>query len=42
MAIAKFLAREFDLAGSNALEAAKRDEIVDAINDLQNTWVRKS
>jgi len=37
MAIAKFLAREFDLAGSNALEAAKMDEIVDAINDLQNT-----
>ena len=42
MAIAKFLAREFGLAGSNALEAAKMDEIVDAINDLQNTMVRKS
>ena len=42
MAIAKFLAQEFGLAGSNALEAAKMDEIVDAVNDLQNTMVRKS
>ena len=40
MAIAKFLSREFGLAGDNALEAAKMDEIVDAINDLQNTLVR--
>lgn len=37
MAIAKFLAQEFGFAGSNALEAAKMDEIVDAVNDLQNT-----
>ena len=41
MAIAKFLAQEFGLAGSNNLEAAKIDEVVDAINDLQNTLVRK-
>ena len=40
MAIAKFLAQEFGLAGSNNLEAAKIDEIVDAISDLQNTLVR--
>jgi len=36
MAIARFLAREYGLAGQNALEEAKIDETVDAITDFQN------
>merc|ERR1719400_1927866 len=40
MAIARFLANEFCLAGNTSMETAKIDEIVDAINDLQNSLVR--
>ena len=40
MAIARFLANEFCLAGNTTMETAKIDEIVDAINDLQNSLVR--
>ena len=40
MAIARFLANEFSLAGNTTMETAKIDEIVDAINDLQNSLVR--
>merc|ERR1711963_290456 len=38
MACARFLAREFNLAGRNSMEMAQVDEIVDVIQDLLNTW----
>jgi hypothetical protein len=34
MAIARFLARKFDLIGDNEQESAKCDEIVDALKDF--------
>merc|ERR1719158_2146978 len=39
MAIARFLANEFGLAGKNSVENAQADEIADAINDLFNARV---
>merc|ERR1711970_452280 len=38
IACARFLAREFGLAGRNSLEMAQVDEIVDVIQDLLNAW----
>jgi len=38
MACARFLAREFNLAGKTSLEMAQVDEIVDHIQDLLNGW----
>jgi len=35
--IARFLAKEFGLAGKTNVEVAKADEVVDAITDLQNS-----
>eukprot|EP00091_Calanus_sinicus_P010326 TRINITY_DN24108_c0_g1_i1.p1 TRINITY_DN24108_c0_g1~~TRINITY_DN24108_c0_g1_i1.p1 ORF type:complete len:119 (-),score=30.35 TRINITY_DN24108_c0_g1_i1:349-705(-) len=34
--IARFLAREFGIAGNSNLERAQSDEVVDAITDIQN------
>ena len=36
VAIARFLAKKFDLVGANEQEAAKCDEIVDALKDFTN------
>eukprot|EP00090_Calanus_glacialis_P028573 TRINITY_DN45882_c0_g1_i1.p1 TRINITY_DN45882_c0_g1~~TRINITY_DN45882_c0_g1_i1.p1 ORF type:complete len:205 (-),score=76.29 TRINITY_DN45882_c0_g1_i1:437-1051(-) len=36
VSIARFLAREFGIAGSSNLERAQSDEVVDAITDIQN------
>ena len=38
MACARFLAREFGLAGRNSMEMAQVDEIIDVIQDLLNSW----
>jgi len=38
IACARFLARQFGLAGRNNLEMAQVDEIVDVIQDLLNAW----
>jgi glutathione S-transferase len=38
MACARFLAREFGLAGRTSMEMAQVDEIIDVIQDLLNAW----
>merc|ERR1712066_1009113 len=38
MACARFLAREFNLAGRTSMEMAQVDEIIDVIQDLLNAW----
>merc|ERR1719320_1771211 len=38
MACARFLAREFNLAGHTSMEMAQVDEIIDVIQDLFNAW----
>ena len=40
MAIARFLAGQFGLAGDSNLEAAQADEIVDCVNDVVNKGVK--
>ena len=40
MAICRFLARELGLAGNNNSEAARVDEVVDAIQDAVDATVR--
>ena len=37
MAIARFLAKEFNLAGKNRMEEAQADMIVDCITDFVNS-----
>ena len=39
MAIARYLANEFGLAGNSNLVRAQVDEVVDVINDLQTAMV---
>ena len=39
MAIARFLANEYGIAGSSNLVKAQVDEVVDVINDVQNAMV---
>ena len=39
MAIARFLANEFGMAGDTAIEKAQADEVVDAVSDFQNALV---
>ena len=39
MAIARYLANEFGLAGNSSLVRAQVDEVVDVINDLQTAMV---
>jgi len=38
--IARFLAKKFKLTGADELEAAKCDELVDALGDLRKEWGR--
>jgi len=38
--IARFLAKKYNLDGANELEAAKCDELVDALGDLRKEWGR--
>jgi len=38
MACARFLAREYNLAGRTSMEMAQVDEIIDVIQDLLNAW----
>ena len=38
MSCARFLAREFNLAGRTSMEMAQVDEIIDVIQDLLNAW----
>jgi len=38
--ISRFLARKFNLVGSNELEAARCDELVDAALDVSNVWLQ--
>ena len=40
MAIARFLANEFGLAGNSALTKAQIDEVVDVVSDIQTAMVR--
>merc|ERR1711892_51320 len=40
MAIARFLAKEYDLVGLTAIETAQADEIVDRINDILEARVQ--
>ena len=42
MAIARFLANEYDIAGLSNLVKAQVDEVVDVMNDLQDAMVRLS
>ena len=42
MAIARFLANEYGIAGSSNLVKAQVDEVVDVMNDLQDAMVRLS
>ena len=42
MAIARFLANEYGIAGSSNLVKAKVDEVVDVMNDVQDAMVRRS
>jgi len=39
-AIARFLAKKYKLTGADELEAAKCDELVDALGDLRKEWGR--
>lgn len=39
--MARFLAKRFNLAGSDDLEQAKSDAVVDTLNDLQNAYYQK-
>ena len=39
MAISRYLANEFGLAGNSSLVKAQIDEVVDVINDVQNAMV---
>ena len=39
MTIARYLAKEFNLAGKNGLEQAKADMVVDCVTDLLNALV---
>ena len=41
MAIARYLANEFGLAGNSNLTKAQIDEVVDVVNDVQTAMVRK-
>ena len=40
MAIARFLANEYGIAGSSNMVKAQVDEVVDVMNDLQDAMVR--
>jgi glutathione S-transferase len=41
LAIARLLAKRFNLAGSDDLEQAKTDAVIDTVNDLQNSYYEK-
>jgi len=40
LTICRYLARKFKLVGANEWEAAKCDELVDAMNDLYLEWIK--